>query len=876
VTNMSNMFRGSLFNGNLSKWNISSVTSMQGMFSLFSGMSSENYDTLLIGWSTLETGERVNNGVVFAAPGTYSCRAAAARDILTGTYNWTITGDELISIRPDVAALPEVTKECRIRSAAELTIPTVKIGCVDGVGATISGTTDAKFPITSDTVITWTFTDSSKSITQKQKITITDCPFITTWETTSANEMITIPTASGSTYNYTVNWGDGSTSSTNQTGDASHTYANPGIYEVTIKGVFPRIIFGDNSTSAGQIRTIERWGEKTRQWTDMAKAFIGCTNLTIADDAGVPDLSTVTDMESMFSNASLTGDLSKWNVSSVTDMSFMFSGSSFTGDISGWDVSNVTEVKRMFENSDFNGDLSAWNISAMTTMNRMLTNSSMSSENYDTLLIGWSTLSDGETKIPEDITFGAPAKYSCRGAAARAILTGTYNWDISGDEQVPIQPDVATLPDVTAECKITSLIGLSVPTANSNCDGTGTTINAATDAAFPITSDTVITWTYTNSNGKSIVQTQQIKITPCPFVTTWQTMMDDETITIPTKNGALYNYTVDWGDKSTDTSVYIGRAEHTYAKAGTYPVTIRGTFSRIRFASNRTSARQVRSVEQWGDQKWTSMELAFARCDNLTISDNAGTPDLSEVKNMRGMFYQTLVTGGLSEWDVSSAADMSYMFFQSIFNGDLSEWDVSSATDMSFMFYQSGFNQDISEWDVSSVTNMEGMFAGELNDEGVVLTNQSFNQDLSGWDISSVTNMESMLSGSSMDAKNYDKLLIGWSKLTQIPTGITFGAPAAYTCVGEAARGVLTEAPSSWTIEGDALQSDGEAPVGEMETLPAKTFECAIGDRDALMALIGTPPHCHRQLQGNRHNLVGCPFGWLSNYDRRYPHVDVC
>ena len=48
--------------------------------------------------------------------------------------------------------------------------------------------------------------------------------FVTVWKTTTASEMITIPTHSGHTYDYTVDWDDGTTL-TNYTGDASHTYA---------------------------------------------------------------------------------------------------------------------------------------------------------------------------------------------------------------------------------------------------------------------------------------------------------------------------------------------------------------------------------------------------------------------------------------------------------------------------------------------------------------------------------------------------------------------------------------------------------------------------------------------------------------------------
>ena len=69
--------------------------------------------------------------------------------------------------------------------------------------------------------------------------------FITPWNTanpgTSANNVITIPTNPTYTnYNYTVDWGDGTTTA-NAIGNSTHTYATPGIYTVSITGTFPAI-----------------------------------------------------------------------------------------------------------------------------------------------------------------------------------------------------------------------------------------------------------------------------------------------------------------------------------------------------------------------------------------------------------------------------------------------------------------------------------------------------------------------------------------------------------------------------------------------------------------------------------------------------------
>jgi hypothetical protein len=72
--------------------------------------------------------------------------------------------------------------------------------------------------------------------------------FVTTWKTdnpgASNDDQITIPTT-GAGYNYSVDWGDGNTT-TSETGDATHTYASAGTYIVKITGTFPRIYFNYN------------------------------------------------------------------------------------------------------------------------------------------------------------------------------------------------------------------------------------------------------------------------------------------------------------------------------------------------------------------------------------------------------------------------------------------------------------------------------------------------------------------------------------------------------------------------------------------------------------------------------------------------------
>ncbi|MEP5340616.1 MAG: BspA family leucine-rich repeat surface protein [Algibacter sp.] len=266
-----------------------------------------------------------------------------------------------------------------------------------------------------------------------------------------------------------------------------------------------------------------------------------------------------------------------------------------------------------------------------------------------------------------------------------------------------------------------------------------------------------------------------------PFITTWEVGVSgaDNKITIPTSVGEIYNYTVDWGDNTPNT-VETGRATHEYDAPGVYTVSITGVFPRIFFNELYDdviliNSDKILTIEQWGDNAWTSMEYAFAGCKKLQ-GNYTDAPDLSNVTSLRGMFFGNKTFNyPIGDWDVSNITDISHMFDTSPeFNQDIGHWDVSHVTNMSYLFYTeenpvllnptppSDFNQDISHWDVSRVTDMSAMFVRaesfnqdlsrwdvsnviHLNDmfRGAIL----FNQDLGAWDVSNVTTMNSMFSG---------------------------------------------------------------------------------------------------------------------------------
>ncbi len=107
-------------------------------------------------------------------------------------------------------------------------------------------------------------------------------------------------------------------------------------------------------------------------------------------------------------------------------------------------------------------------------------------------------------------------------------LTGISE-TIIPEDNTPPTPDIATLPDITDECSVTSL---NAPTATDDCMGS---ITATHDATLPITHQgtTTVTWTYDDGNGNTSTQPQNIIIND----------ITDPTITCP----AEINQSVDPG-----------------------------------------------------------------------------------------------------------------------------------------------------------------------------------------------------------------------------------------------------------------------------------------------------------------------------------------
>lgn len=141
------------------------------------------------------------------------------------------------------------------------------------------------------------------------------------------------------------------------------------------------------------------------------------------------EVSNVTEMTGMFSGAiSFNQALNNWNVSKVTRMNAMFTdATSFNQPLNNWDVSNVVWMTYMFEGAtSFDQTIGDWNVSSVSSMHDMFEAVTLSTPNYDALLIGWSQLD-----LQNSITFsGGYSRYSSNSADARQYIIDTYGWTI--------------------------------------------------------------------------------------------------------------------------------------------------------------------------------------------------------------------------------------------------------------------------------------------------------------------------------------------------------------------------------------------------------------------------------------------------------------
>lgn len=195
--------------------------------------------------------------------------------------------------------------------------------------------------------------------------------------------------------------------------------------------------------------------------------YIFADALVFNQDVSSWDVSNVIDFNSAFRNAAEFGqDLSSWNVGSSGFFSFMFAGAtSFNSDISGWDMTNAINIRSMFngassfdqdlsawdvsnvENFDsvfdgaeqFNGNIASWNVQSSSRLDFILNRTNIDPSIYAQILIEWSMLDS----LQQNTSFGAGSnQYALNAIPARKVLVDAYGWTIVDGGSV--RPSLAT------------------------------------------------------------------------------------------------------------------------------------------------------------------------------------------------------------------------------------------------------------------------------------------------------------------------------------------------------------------------------------------------------------------------------------------------
>ena len=278
-----------------------------------------------------------------------------------------------------------------------------------------------------------------------------------------------------------------------------------------------------------------------------------------------------------------------------------------------------------------------------------------------------------------------------------------------------------------------------------------------------------------------------------PFIATFRTTTDNETITLPYLTTGTYSGTIDWGDGTVVENSY-DNSVHSYSVSGDYDITVKGNLVGWNF-NNSGDKLKIIDIKRWGsDFRLINSSNYFRGCTNLDIT---ATDVLNlDVTSARYIFRECSSLIGnefINNWDVSNLLDFYQFFYQcTLFNQPLNNWNTSNATNFAYMFQNAiNFNQPLNNWITSNIFTMQFMFRNA----------QAFNQDISSWDFSGLTTTGSMSnfmqqkSASNYDATYYDNLLIKWAldeSLGGLPNNLTLTkidmGSIKYTSNGASAR----------------------------------------------------------------------------------------
>ena len=542
--------------------------------------------------------------------------------------------------------------------------------------------------------------------------------FSSRWQV-AAGDIIELPLIDGYSYNFEVDWGDGSPIEGVTTKSVKHTYAQAGTYSVVISGKLEAWSFKANPRSKDKIISVSNLG--MLGWKSLRGAFAGCSKLTTVAGG---DTSAVTNMSYMFDGALLVKpQVADWDTSKVTDMSYMFRGAAQAEpSVSKWNVAAVTTMQEMFKGAvRAVPDMTAWNFAKVKQMDGMFSGVTLPTVNYDKMLL--CLCATGDNSATAKKLGGGNAKYSDNDLSSNNLpcLKVDKCENDNGDVLSDGKAARAELEERSWQVSDGGLVGAS-------------------------------------EGGE--------------FITRWHLPKGGK-ITLPLvrRQGMSYALEIEWCD---GTRVSISgdqwqedKISHTCPQPASSDfkdlpkVTITGSIGSGRWSCrdfvSEKRCEKLYAVDSLGDLQWKNLSGAFAFTNSLVVFKGGDTT--AQVKDMSWMFWQAVrVKPEIGDLDVSNATNMMGMFHEAYSaEPDVSKWQTGKVTNMSWMFAKTRLaNPDVSGWDTSSVKTMTRMFSDALK----------ANPNVSSWQTSSVTDMSFMF----FDAREAVPNVASWNtaKVTNI------------------------------------------------------------------------------------------------------------
>jgi urease accessory protein UreH len=390
----------------------------------------------------------------------------------TTTQDQNIVIDDTTAPVADASSLADVTAQCSVTS---LTAPTATDNCAGSVTVT----NNASLPITTQgtTVVTWTYTDENgNTTTQDQNIVIDD----TTAPVADASSLADV-TAQCSVTSLTA-----PTATDNCAG--SVTVTNNASLPITTQGT-----------------TVVTWtytDENGNTTTQDQNIVIDDTTAPVADASSLADVTaqcSVTSLTAPTATDNCAGSVTVTNNASLpittqgtTVVTWTYTdenGNTTTQDQNIVIDDTTAPVADASSLADVTAQCSVTSLTAPTATDNcagsvtVTNNASLPITTQGTTVVTWTYTDENGN-------------------------TTTQDQNIVIDDTTAPVADASSLADVTAQCSVTSL---TAPTATDNCAGSVTVTN---NASLPITTQgtTVVTWTYTDENGNTTTQDQNIVI----------------------------------------------------------------------------------------------------------------------------------------------------------------------------------------------------------------------------------------------------------------------------------------------------------------------------------------------------------------------------